>query len=609
MNIKKSIFNLIFFFLAFCLFSEQIIKNNAQNKNIVRQNKLSTENSSWTSVISGNALCAPKKTSYGFVVLTDGKMVSACTDSGTKLWERGIPGKPEPYLTVFSKDFILTVSNKKNLSLTNPSGLTLWTSEVPFEITEDPFVGRDSRIFVRGKNGIACYGVNGILKWNIKTGTLRNINLLEMNDGTILAVLEATENRKSTGIRISPFGEILENITFTGIIQSASYCNEGILLSFEGGGAGMCSVKDEKTFTKWTIPYSDRAFSNTNSSLGSSFLELSNHRAVLLIAGSGAVKTRAMVFSTFDGRVSDWFNIDCYFKEIVCSAVTNDLDSIFTCDKNQAFVNATNGDVVWSGLLPKSPDIFSKWNFISFTKGNYLVICSTSWAMAAFRTTYKITKKTQKKEKKLTYDDFYKIDTNFLFMNDILEKIDSHYIGNNRQQELQKGEYGKKEIEYVSALLSICKDYNSYLSSVNSRTIRSQKSIYQRDQTGMNDILTQIFLFGTDTFPPYIAKFLRLETDDSNFQALLKNVSKFGYDPDGSILDAIDIRTKTLLTNKTTEFLLICDSVYEICRFMGRPALYEHGMEILTKLLYPQYNSVVKDYARNTLTKIAGLKI
>ena len=133
--------------------------------------------------------------------------------------------------------------------------------------------------------------------------------------------------------------------------------------------------------------------------------------------------------------------------------------------------------------------------------------------------------------------------------------------------------------------------------------------IYQRDTTGMQVFLSQLELFGTDTFIPYLASFIKLEKDDSNLQILLKSVSESGYDPDNLILNAIDIRSHNIPAAKSRNFILICDAVYEICRFMGRPALYSHGMEILTKFLNPQYESSVRDYARNTLTKIAGLKI
>lgn len=597
---KSTIFSAVIFFLVSATsFSQQKTE---------RLQKLGTENSSWTSVISGKAICEPKKTSYGFAVLTDGKMISACTDKGTKLWERGIPGRPEPYLTVFSSDFLLTVSDKTSLSLINPSGLTLWTIKVPFEITENPFVGRDSRIIVRGKNKIACYGVNGICKWILETQELCDTELLELNDGTILALLESAKNGKSAGIRFSPFGNIIEEISFTGIIQSALSCPDGILLSFNGGGAGMCSVENSKTSTKWTIPYSDRAFSNTNASGGSKFAVLSNHRAALAVCGSGAVKTRILVFSTYDGRVSDWFNADCSFNESIYFSSNSD-DNIFVCDKNKGFVQATNGDVLWGALLPEKPDIFSSWNFMSFTKKNYLVLCSNSWAMAGFRTLYKIQKKNTERQKKLNYNNFYKDSSKGLHTIELSEKLPERYIGTNRKKDLQNGRYGEKETEYISALISLCNDYNKKLIQSNSGARVEQKMIYLRDTTGMQDFFSQLELFGTDTFFPYLASFIRLEKDDANLQTILRSVSEFGYDPDGSILNAIDIRSHNMPAAKSRNFILICDAVYEICRFMGRPALYSHGMELLTKFLYPQYESSVRDYARNTLTKIAGLKI
>lgn len=597
---KRTIFSeIIFLLISIAIFPQQ---------KTGRLQKLGTENSSWTSVISGKALCAPKKTSYGFAVLTDGKMISACTDKGTKLWEKGIPGRPEPYLTVFSSDFLLTVSDKKSLSLINPSGLTLWTVQVPFAITEEPFIGRDSRIIVRGKNKIACYGVNGIRKWILDTPALGGTKLLELNDGTIVALLDSSKNGKSAGIRFSPFGNIIEEISFAGIIQSAFSCPDGILLSFNDGGAGMCSVINGKTSTKWTIPYSDRAFSNTNPSGGSEFVKLSNHRAALEICGSGAVKTRLLVFSTFDGRVSDWFNADCNFSDSICVSSTND-DNIFVCDKNKGFVQATNGDILWGATLPEKPDIFGSWNFITFTKENYLVICSNSWAMAGFRTLYKIQKKNKERQKKSDYNDFYKDDSKNLGAIEFSEKLPEQYIGANRIKDLQKGNYGQKETEYISSLISLCNDYNKKLIQISRNNRSEQKMIYLRDSTGMQDFFSQLELFGTDTFVPYLASFLNLEKDDSNFQTILRSVSDFGYDPEGLILNAIDIRSHNIPAAKSRNFILICDAVYEICRFMGRPALYSHGMDILTKFLYPQYESSVRDYARKTLTQIAGLKI
>lgn len=601
---KKKLFALLFsIFFSICSVC-------GQQNDIIRQQKLSAENSSWTSVISGTAICSPKKTSYGFAVLTDGKMISACSEKGMKLWEHGIPGHPEPFLTVFANDFLLSVSDESNLSLINPSGLALWTKQVPFKIKNDPYVGRDSRIIVKGDRNLACYGVNGICKWTLETDALKHTPIYELNDGTLLCLLEQLRDGKSSAIRITPFGEIIENINFTGYIQSALTCSDGVLLSFNGGGAGMCSVKENVTSTQWSIPYVDRAFSNTAPSNGSFFINLMPHKSALVVAGSGSVKTRVMVFSTFDGRVSDWFNVDCNFREINCSSATTNGDSLFFCDNRQGFIYDVTGNPMWNALLPVSPDIFSKWNFLTFTKGNYLVICSTSWAMAGFRTTYRLAAKTSpQKIRKTDYRHFYSPDTSFFEVLNVFDKIDVQFTGINRQEDLRKGFYGNKETEYVSKLLSLNQAYAAYLSQSNSGAVRQEPSIFNRDQAGMLDVLMQYSLLGTDTFPPVIANVVKQEKDPTNFQSILRSISGFGYDPDGSILNAIDLRTKKMPCSNSAELILICDAVYEICRFMGRPALYSRGMDILTQLLYPQYDSKVREYARNTLTKIARLKI
>uniref|UniRef100_UPI002598E53C hypothetical protein n=1 Tax=uncultured Treponema sp. TaxID=162155 RepID=UPI002598E53C len=196
------------------------------------QLSLSADNADWTCVIGGEAVTRPVQTSYGFVVLTDGKMISACTENGTKLWEKPVPGRPDPFLTVISKDFLVTVSDKKTISLINPSGVVLWSKKLPHQVTESALPGKDARFFVKGKKNISCFGINGVCKWSIETPSLSSIPLVTLNDGTILAVLLNSENGKSSGIRISPFGTVLETISFAGIVSGAMTCDYGVLLAF-----------------------------------------------------------------------------------------------------------------------------------------------------------------------------------------------------------------------------------------------------------------------------------------------------------------------------------------------------------------------------------------
>ncbi|HAC31900.1 MAG TPA: hypothetical protein DCF70_04675, partial [Treponema sp.] len=59
----------------------------------------------------------------------------------------------------------------------------------------------------------------------------------------------------------------------------------------------------------------------------------------------------------------------------------------------------------------------------------------------------------------------------------------------------------------------------------------------------------------------------------------------------------------------TKKAVLICDATYSIVQFMGRPALYRQGKNILSHFLYPQYDKAIRDYAAQTLKNIIKLEL
>lgn len=569
--------------------------------------ELSSQTADWTAVIGGKAVCAPCQTSYGMAVLTDGKMITACSNSGKILWERRVPGHPEPLLTVFSSDFLLTVSDKKNLSLVNPSGLTLWTAKLPFQITERPAAGRDSRILLKGKNNIACYGVNGICKWIIKTPALKESPLYEMNDGSFLVFLETPESEKSKAIRVNPFGEIIENIAFSYNITSAKSCDKGLLLSMKTGEIAFCAVSGENTVTKWWIPSSDRAFSNTKTGGKAYFLVLSENRGCAAISGNS--NTRVCVFNLSDGHISDFFDIPVPFANFKLFASTSSHNEIVAVSSSKCFLFDTTGKLKLEKDFPKNSDIFSKWNEIFFSDQNSLLICSTSWAVGSFKLTQNMKNTSSTKQSKKNYDNYYQTDKNHFYAADFMQKIDSTITGNNRKNELLQGNYGFKEKNYISALLTFEDAYRSYLYQSNSRPQFAPKSLFERDTESVENIILQMNAFGTSQFIKTQAFLIRNEKSDANLSAVFRSISECGFDPDDQIFSAIDYRIKKMPAAKSDVIIAMCDAIYEICRFMGRPALYSHGLEILTSLFYPQYDNYVHEYARKTLTKIASLKI
>ena len=595
--------------IVFLVVSAEIPSLSAETTT-VRQIMVSSQEANWNAVVSGEAVCAPELTSYGFAVLTDGRMISACTDTGTILWQRAVPGRPDPFLTVLDGDFLLTVNDGQTLSLTNPSGLTLWSSTVPFSIISAPHKGRDGRIFVRGRKDIACYSIKGICKWHLSTEQQSQIPLMELPDGSLVVFLMQPDGGKTAAVRISPFGEILEQITFTGIVTSAASCSDGLLLTFTGGGAGLCSIKNNNVHSVWALSADNSIFSGTTKNDNTFFLPSRSSRAVLVQSQSGNAKIT--LFNTRSGAVLSTLTVpNINTNRTVYTAVSE--NGFFIADDNHAVYISDSGVCRWSAILPLKNSSSTAWNYLTYTTSGFLVFCRTSWAVTGYRIMQDLPS-TQNFEKKLptpNYDSFIRSNE----QNDIPLKIwsitndlGSGLTGDGRRSELLNGMYGRNEIKWTNELLNAGREYLSFLRNSSSGG-RPESSVFSTDITGTDRMLSQLPLYGTDTFQPLIAQLINCERNRTHMHTLLETAAVCGYDPDDKLLDSLDNALFSISVQDDVLLFSLCDAVYSICRFMGRPAFYKHGREILSKLLYPQYDNRVHVYARNILTNISGLKL
>lgn len=567
---------------------------------------LSLDSASFTSVIGGKALCQPENTSYGFVVLTDGKMLCACSENGTKLWQRGIPGKPEPFFSVIQKDFLVTVSDKRNLSLINPSGLPLWTVKVPFAVVQSPYAGRDSRIFVVGEKNVACYGLNGIQKWKVETRQLGKLPLSFLNDGTFIVFHEEADDGHTVGVRISPFGEVLETITFAGLVKDVVSVNEGILLVFSGGGTGLCSVAEGKTITKWAISHNDPVFSKANINQGGRFVSVSQNKTALLYPSAN--QTKVFIISNRNGIVLSQFVIDdLSFFQISALSPVYSSECFFVSDKKNAFVYDSEGKRLWGAKLPT--DKVAKTDFISYTNDNHLVLCGANWLLTGFRTIQMPTSKKREGTRKADYRNSYPIDSSYFDSFSFQQTIPQKFVDVNRIRKLKAGNYAQHEIQWLGDLYSVVEAYSLSLSTVFSGARSEKKSVFQTDISSLQQIVLQVPFYGIEDSSRMLSRLITLESNESMLITLFRSAARFGFDSDGKLLEAIARKLQLIPASNSNVLIEMCDCVFEICRFMGRPALYSYGMDIMKKLLYPQYDSQVRDKARNTLSKISSLKI
>ena len=232
---------------------------------------------------------------------------------------------------------------------------------------------------------------------------------------------------------------------------------------------------------------------------------------------------------------------------------------------------------------------------------------SSDWSIYAFRAAHALEEKTKKQNeqtKKTGYENFYEINTTLLELSFPMP-LEKSLLESQRVSLLKTGNYGKTEQQYISELLSVCTAYKNSLSTSNFGT-RIEKSIFQTDVAEIQNIITQLPLFYTDTFCDFTAYFLRHEANKTIIDTFLKGIIQNGYDPTGQIMESLEYLAHNLSDKDDTMLKDLCDAVYSICVTMGYDAIEPKGKDTLSTLLYPKYTSIVRDYARNTLKKLVG---
>ena len=112
----------------------------------------------------------------------------------------------------------------------------------------------------------------------------------------------------------------------------------------------------------------------------------------------------------------------------------------------------------------------------------------------------------------------------------------------------------------------------------------------------------------TDIFTGDLAVLLQNETSPLMLQTLINQAGNSLYDKDGEILKAFEnIITKKLMRRDTKNAELICDATYRIVSFMGRPAFYRQGKQIVSVLMSSRFDTEIQEYARTTFSKIMSL--
>lgn len=584
----------IFISIFFTIFSDLYAASTASSESITKVDEMDR---SWFNVLSGSPSSAPLNTNYGFLIVEDSKFLSSYSRSGQRLWQTNTKAKIKD-ISISETEFIAVTNQNNQLQLINPSGLVLWTKSLGFTSLSAPFFGFDGRTFVRGINQLSCFGINGIQKWTIKTDNQNSLEPKLLNDGSIILFLEKTHDGKTCALRISPFGNVLEEIVFQGKVVNAFTCDSGIILVFSSGEIGMASIKADSSKETGLI-YSKWINKDVKCTEYSSCRKLSATKYAIFTPGY------LVVINTDKGQIEKYFNIPEITDNNYLFFETID-DKFVIAQNSSCTVYNLSGKKIKHIKMPSKSGKY-KWEFSFFMNSGYLTFLSKDWTINSFKI---ISTSKEKESPTFSYYQSKKLISGYKsYITNLDYKPEKRTFDAESFKALKSGNYGIKEIDISNIVNTVINSYYESKTTASMNRDTFELISVQYNLADMENILNLIPLLQSHYFQQKIAYLLSVEDDKTMILKLLKTVNECGYDPGGEILSQIELLVKR--TNPKDQVILqsCADAVYEICRFMGRPALLSKGKEILGGLFYPQYDESTKKAARSAMQKLAELNM
>lgn len=519
----------------------------------------------WQTVVSGAILSKPEASSYGFVVMTEGRLLNAFSENGIVLWQKTLAESGEGFCSSMNGDFVYAATNK-SLSLYNTSGNALWTVKTETKIIEKPLSGWDGRVFVREKNAISSYNLSGLLRFKLLVSEGRDFPLMTLNDGSLLYIQKKELNGKSTALRISPFGIILEEIIFVDRIVSGKEGPDGIFLALENGSLALCQVVDGVSDTSWSIKLENKAI-----------LDLFPWDKNIL------VQCKDGSFILFDGKNKDalWLINNLDINKI--QSFVFDKDTLLLLSKN-AIISIDK-----KGFVEKNIHLQNLSSFSSLTNSGFFIDAKSDWTITAYR----IASLARIENVSLGFKKKYQVPP---------LHAESISLYTQATQLLQKENIFEKEEAILSRLRIDMQDIQtSYLFT------KRPSQNYDTMPLKIASLEKASFL-GTAEAKSFFETILEKETDESVLLSCLKAIQKSPYDFDMGLLKAIELRL--LQSSRASDAILeeYSYTITEICRFMGRKVLIKKGKDLLFGFLDTKYSAKVQNTARICLEKLIAFE-
>ena len=383
-------------------------------------------------------------------------------------------------------------------------------------------------------------------------------------------------NGCSTALRISPYGKILEEITFTGKVTCASNSDNGILVGFTNGEVGYISLVEDKAKTSWSV--SPQTFENSS---GIYPIKLFSHKNSFYVCFSN--KKIACVQS---GKITWSITTDVKLNQIQ-DFYSDNLSSYFITGSSTICISR-------KGILQKIYTYtHGNSTYPFFLEPGFLVFSTPDWCINAYR----IVQSTEKYKGKVLIPQSY---------NDKDYKIQTNYTLDECISLLLKDDTSEYERDILKILSYDIQDMLNYY------YVPKEKQLKLRSTKGLLNTIKALEVCGNTGLGCYtslLSLIIEEERDFSVVTAAVKSAGKLCYD-DGKIISAMErLSRKTEFRSDVLLQKEFCNTLYQICRFMGKPVLLNKGKDLLVYLLTGTTNEEIKNFTRETMEKIIALQM
>ena len=515
-------------------------------------------------VLTGNILARPTRTSWGYVTSAEGKQITAFSSEGKVMWKKTAPAKLSPYITQAMSGFLLAVSQDSRVICYTSSGRIAWQQKAGFQVEGNPAQVQDGRFFVRGKRRLACWGIGGRRRWKLTTPRQDvSLPLCTFSDASVMLFLEARQEGKTVTQLYSPFGKLTEEVVLSGVVASAASCGAGVLVCFEDGKVGLCSVGKGGLESRWIHNDCPRE---------------AGHIEVDDAAGKAFVfyKEEILSFDTSDGSLLSRFETG--LKESVFTGVC--AQGVFVSDQRTAACFTPEGSPIWRATLPQK----ATYTYLVPTDTGHLVAFSDDWVVKVWKTQDGAAGVSPFVEMQVAQLDYGKVNLKDL----------RGFSFQKAHDAMLRGDFGEDERvwggELSSELSLILAAWSKSSSGV------QEKPALKQDLQRCREVFSLLAASGV-YFESVPALIRRIESDTILIY-LVQAAGENGFDPEGQLLDAMAYVVDLPSRNKSGQLLkAMADATYAICAFMGDREISDKGRQLLQSMVSPKYDKEASDYA------------